>query len=131
MRQVTFSEDGPLGIVWSQVLEGQRIDYSYIKSVRPASQAAAQPDCVAGLVLGYIDGAWCQNADYDATIEIIRAAGRPGPPRPAPPRVSLGGTPTDRRRGAWARVSVGRYRHSALRTVKGRRASTNILSAQS
>jgi hypothetical protein len=84
VRQVTFSEDGPLGIVWSQVLEGQRIDYSYIKSVRPASQAAAQPDCVAGLVLGYIDGAWCQNADYDATIEIIRAAGRPGPPRPAP-----------------------------------------------
>jgi hypothetical protein len=75
--EATFTEDGPLGIVWSQVLDGVTLEYAYVKDVKPGSQAAKNPDMLPGLILGYVGSKWCQHMDYFDIVGLIRDGGRP------------------------------------------------------
>ena len=75
--EATFTEDGPLGVVWSQVLNGVTLDYAYVKDIKPGSQAAKNPDMLPGLILGYVGGKWCQHMEYFDIVGLIRDGGRP------------------------------------------------------
>ena len=56
----TFTEAGPLGIVWSGTLDDVELGYAYIKSVKPGGQASRNEDLQPGLILGYVDGKYCK-----------------------------------------------------------------------
>eukprot|EP01050_Picozoa_sp_SAG11_P005698 SAG11_NODE_411_length_9696_cov_46.841513_1_plen_379_part_10 len=56
----SFGEEGPLGIVWSSTLNEHKLDYAYIKAVKPNGQAAKNEDILPGLILGYVNKQWVQ-----------------------------------------------------------------------
>jgi hypothetical protein len=70
----SFMEEGSLGIMFTP---DPYTGGPSIQRVKEGTQAERQPALVPGLVLANVGGTPCESLSYDATIDLMRTAGRP------------------------------------------------------
>jgi hypothetical protein len=72
--QVTFSEEGPLGIVFEQ---NKRTGNIEVNEIRAGSQSERHPQLTIGLIVRDVAGVSVADKTYQEVFGMIKAAGRP------------------------------------------------------